>query len=181
MAYAQLINGTPIELNGRDDVNFNREVTIPSEIEGGKPQIVIQACTQSFATIMLWSDEERADIGVYEIVDDIIPNDKVPTGSTLSFNDDVVVRTYTLINRPATPIPTSITPAQAKATLYDLDLLDDAEALVEAHPYALVRIYWNSALQFDRSNAYINALAFELGLDDDDLDELFTTAAARIF
>ena len=152
MTHAQIISNQPVALNPALAVSFERDG---------------QSINASYQTVMLWSDDERAAIGVYPIVDDAIPEGKVATGSTLE-------------DAPPPAVPQSITPAQAKAQLYEMGLLDDAEALVASHPYALVRIYWNSALQFDRDNAYIAALAYELGIDDQ-LDDLFRAASQRTF
>lgn len=165
MTHAQIISNQPVALNPALAVSFERDG---------------QSLNASYQTVMLWSDDERAAIGVYPIVDDAIPDGKVATGSTLENDGGVIRRRWTLEDAPPPPVPQSITPAQAKAQLYELGLLDAAEALVAEHPYPLVRIYWQSALQFDRDNAYIAAIAYELGLDEN-LDDLFRVAGARTF
>lgn len=102
-------------------------------------------------------------------------------GELVEMSDAEYAAIVTDRSTPVIPsVPQSITPAQAKAELYERGLLDDAEALVAEHPYALVRIYWHSALQFERDNAYIAALAYELGIDEQ-LDDLFRAAGARTF
>lgn len=160
MNYAQLTESGPIALSG--------------------PGLVYGDERFSLQTMLLWSDDERAARDIFPIVDDDIPNGKVATGSTLENDNGTIRRRWTLEDAPPPPVPQSITPAQAKATLYDAGLLDAAEALVAEHPYPLVRIYWNSALQFDRDNAYIAAIAYELSLDEN-LDDLFRVAGARTF
>jgi len=163
--YAQITLNKLIALNPASAVTFERDgATINA----------------SYQTVMIWSDDERAAIGVHPIVDDDIPEGKVATGSTLEDDNGVIRRRWTLEDAPPPPVPQSITPAQAKATLYDAGLLDAAESLVAEHPYPLVRIYWQSALQFDRDNAYIAAIAYELGVDEQ-LDDLFRAAGARVF
>ena len=165
MTYAHIISGSPVALSPASAVTFERDGA------------VINA---SYQTVMLWSDQERAAIGVYPIVDDAIPEDKVATGSSLENDGGVIRRRWTLEDAPPPPVPQSITPAQAKAELYERGLLVTAENLVAQHPYPLVRIYWQSALQFERDNAYIAALAYELGVDGN-LDELFRAAGERVF
>lgn len=160
MNYAQLTESGPILLSSNDLVHGDERF--------------------SLRTMLLWSDEERAARDIFPIVDDAIPNGKIATGSTLENDNGTIRRRWTLEDAPPLPVPQSITPAQAKAQLYEMGLLDDAEALVAAHPYAIVRIYWQSALQFDRNNAYIAALAYELGVDDQ-IDDLFRAAGARVF
>jgi len=134
----------------------------------------------SLQTVSLWSDDERAAWGIYTIQDDPIPEGKQAVSSTLVKDENIIRRVWALEDVPPPPVPQSITPAQARAQLCEMGLLDEAEALVAAHPYPLVRIYWNSALQFDRDNAYIAALAYELGVDEN-LDDLFRAAGARVF
>lgn len=165
MTHAQIISNQPVALNPALAVSFERDG---------------QAINASYQTVMLWSDDERAAIGVYPIVDDVIPEGKIATGSALENENGVIRRRWVLEDAPPPAVPQSITPAQAKAQLYEMGLLEDAEALVASHPYALVRLYWNSALQFDRDNAYIAALAYELGVDEQ-LDDLFRAAGARVF
>lgn len=165
MTYAQIITGQPEALNPASAVTFEREGA---------------SVNASYQTVMLWSDQERAAIGVYPIVDDAVPDGKVATGSTLESDNGTIRRHWALEDAPPPPVPGSISPAQAKATLYDVGLLDAAESLVADHPYPLVRIYWQSALQFDRDNAYIAAIAYELGVDGQ-LDDLFRAAGARVF
>ncbi len=77
------------------------------------------------------------------------------------------------------PVPDAVTPAQAKTALYNAGLYDRAEAAVGNSQYALIRIWWNSAQEWKRSDPYIYAIAVELGLDDDAVDDLFR-AAGRV-
>lgn len=79
---------------------------------------------------------------------------------------------------PVTP-PASVTPAQAKIILFENGLLDEVEALVAGHPYRPVSIWWSNAIQFDRGNAYLIALGIELGLTDEQMDEMFIAAAKK--
>ena len=124
------------------------------------------------------SGEDTYAILAYQPV--AVPEGKQRVGEpSYDITSGECIETYS-VDDYAQPIPQSITPAQAKATLYDAGLLDAAEALVAEHPYPLVRIYWQSALQFERDNAYIAALAYELGIDEQ-LDDLFRAAGARVF
>ena len=131
--------------------------------------------------IVGWTGESDGDqFAIMAFQPFVVPEGKWRTGEpSYAIEDGKVIETCS-VEDFITPAPQSITPAQAKAQLYEMGLLDDAEALVASHPYALVRIYWNSALQFDRDNAYIAALAYELGIDDQ-LDDLFRTASQRTF
>lgn len=162
MALAQVVNGIASELDG-PNVTFS---------DGARTSLV---------TVSRWTEEERNARGLYTIVDDPIPEGKVATSNTLEFAGGVVSRHWVLTDAPPPPVPSQVTPAQAKAQLFEAGLLDQAEAAVAGHPYALVRIYWDSASAFERNNAYINGIGIELGLDDAALDALFTSAAQRVF
>ena len=85
MTYAQIISNRPVALNPALAVSFERDG---------------QTINASYQTVMLWSDQERAAIGVYPIVDDAIPDGKVATGSTLENDAGVIRRRWQL-----TPIP----------------------------------------------------------------------------
>jgi len=86
MTFAQLISGQPVALNPALAVTFEREG---------------QTINASYQTVMLWSDQERAAIGVYPIVDDVIPEGKIATGSTLENDDGTIRRRWTLEDIPA--------------------------------------------------------------------------------
>ncbi|WGD31647.1 hypothetical protein AncyloWKF20_07465 [Ancylobacter sp. WKF20] len=85
----------------------------------------------------------------------------------------------TIRPRPAT-VPQAVTRAQALIALYEAGMLEAVEAAVAAHPYAPVRLWWNNALNFERTNPYLTALAVEVGLTDENVDRLFVSASTRI-
>ena len=82
---------------------------------------------------------------------------------------------------PPAPIPASITRRQAKLALLGAGLLDAVQPAIDAIPDATMRsaaqIDWDDALEFERNNATLAALAADLGLTPDQLDDLFRTAA----
>lgn len=80
---------------------------------------------------------------------------------------------------PAEPFPVTVTAAQAKIALYNAGLLDQVRAAVQAHPYELVRLWYENAGVWERGNPYVQALGVEIGLTDEQIDELFI-AASRI-
>lgn len=71
----------------------------------------------------------------------------------------------------------SVTGAQAKGALFQAGLLGYVEAIVRNHPYEMVRIFYNSANNWERANPYVQAIGLELGLSDAAFDKLFTDAA----
>lgn len=74
-------------------------------------------------------------------------------------------------------IPKEVTAAQAQVALFDAGYLDQVEELIASHPYPKVRIWWRAARNWERSNPYIYAVALELGLSDEQVDNLFKEAA----
>lgn len=75
--------------------------------------------------------------------------------------------------------PDEVTSAQARIALYEAGLLEEVEALVAAHPYPPVRIWFGHAKAWERDNPYVQAIGAELDLDDDAIDALFAAAALR--
>lgn len=93
--------------------------------------------------------------------------------------------TKTFREQPPQPI-TSVSNAQAKTALFNADLGEKAEEIVSKHPYKPVRIFYESANSWQKSNPYVRAIALELGLltidgdsneVDNGLDKLFEDAS----
>ena len=82
---------------------------------------------------------------------------------------------------PVVPVPEQVTRRQAKAALLLAGLLDSVQPAIDAIPdatqRALAQLEWDESLHFERSRPILIALATALGLDSDDLDDLFRTAA----
>ena len=77
----------------------------------------------------------------------------------------------------AQPVPAEVSPAQAKTALYDAGLYSQVEAILAGTAYTPMRIWWDSALAWRLDNPYIHALAAELDLTDDQVEDLFRQAA----
>ncbi|PZR92231.1 MAG: hypothetical protein DI537_13665 [Stutzerimonas stutzeri] len=78
---------------------------------------------------------------------------------------------------PVDPVPNTVTRAQALMALYRAGLLDAVESALGSHPYPPVRIWFQNALNWERGHVYLQAIGAELGLDDDQIDDLFRAAA----
>lgn len=74
------------------------------------------------------------------------------------------------------PVPQVISRFQARQRLYQMGLLDDAEALVLAQGIEAA-MAWEDVYEFKRDSALVNNVAPQLGLDPDDLDDFFRVAA----
>ena len=75
------------------------------------------------------------------------------------------------------PVPLSVTRFQARAALHMAGLLDDAEAAI-AEAHQLSRIAWEHANVYRRDSPTLISIGQQLGLSEDDMDELFKTAAS---
>ena len=72
-------------------------------------------------------------------------------------------------------IPRSITPLQAKLQLFELGLLDEVDTMVALDKK--VQLYWEYALTIERSNDILLSMAAQLGLTEEQLDEMFIEAS----
>jgi hypothetical protein len=80
---------------------------------------------------------------------------------------------------PPASVPDRVSPAQAEIALYNVDngtLLATVNAAINAFPYEPVRIWWRKATYISRDHAYLQALASEVGLTDEQVDRLFVAA-----
>lgn len=88
-----------------------------------------------------------------------------------------------LVPAPAVqPVPQAVTRRQAKQALLLAGLLDDVQPAIDAIPEAtqrgLIQIEWDDSQVFERDRPALIALATALGLDSNDLDDMFRTASA---
>ena len=80
---------------------------------------------------------------------------------------------------PPKPVPQSVTRFQARAALHLAGLLPRVEALMSDQATdPLARIAWQDAQEFRRQGPTVLVMAQALGLSEQQLDELFTTAAS---
>lgn len=94
-------------------------------------------------------------------------------------SEGVLWQTWVLEPRPAPepePVPEVISRFQARAALLQMGLLDDAEALGQAIG-GLGAMAWQDVNEFRRDSPLVNAMAPQLGLDEEALDNLFRLAA----
>ena len=72
-------------------------------------------------------------------------------------------------------IPESITPLQAKLQLLEMGLLGEVDTLVAND--RKVQLYWEYALSIERYNDILLSMATQLGLTDEQLDNMFIEAS----
>ena len=86
------------------------------------------------------------------------------------------------INRPVEAyVPQVVTMRQARLALLGAGLLTQVEAAIDALPEpqrSAARIEWDYSSEVHRGRAFVQQLGHALGLTDQQLDDLFTQAAA---
>ena len=73
------------------------------------------------------------------------------------------------------PIPTSITPRQARLKLLEASLLDNLEAVITTN--RAWQIEWEYATEVKRDSPLIDAVASEAGLTSEQIDQMFIEAS----
>jgi len=77
-------------------------------------------------------------------------------------------------------VPMKVTPRQARLALLEAGLLDTVESILKAMPEEVRRaawIEWEFASEIDRINPLFFILVQQLGLTEEDIDNLFIKAA----
>lgn len=83
--------------------------------------------------------------------------------------------------QPEPQVPQRVSKAQAKLALLEAGLLDTVEAslaAMEGVEGQRARIEWNDRTEFHRDHEFIGLLAGAIGLSKEQVDALFTRAAA---
>ncbi|WP_288253753.1 hypothetical protein [uncultured Hydrogenophaga sp.] len=81
---------------------------------------------------------------------------------------------------PASLVPQVVTMRQARLALLDAGLLAQVDAAIEALPgpqKQAARIEWEYSQEVRRDRPFVQTLGAAMGLSDEQLDALFTTAA----
>lgn len=82
----------------------------------------------------------------------------------------------TSLPSPAVVVPDSVTPRQVRLLLLSQNLLSQVEAIIAASD-AATKITWGFASEFRRNDPLLTALASQLGLTDEQVDQFFIAAA----
>lgn len=85
---------------------------------------------------------------------------------------------YEMSQQAAVVVPQSVTRRQIKLALLQSDLLGDVEAAIAASNDRALQINWEDALDFQRDNPLVLAMAAQLGKMPEEIDDLFLSAAA---
>lgn len=126
----------------------------------------------------LWTTEELAEIGVYEVRFDEIPEGKYATDWVYSFEGSWV-RAKPVLEDIKDLVPSVVSKAQGKAALVLKGKFEGVVGYIDSLPepdHTLAQIAFNDTNDWRRDSPFLNNAANHLGLSDEDLDELFKTA-----
>lgn len=133
----------------------------------------------------LWSAQELEAIGLWR--DDMIapaeavPEGKVSTSRTVECVNGVVRFVHVLEDAPEPEVPQSISMRQARLALLGAGLLSTVETSIDnldEPDRSAARIEWEYATEMRRDHHLITALAAEMQLSEQQVDDLFIAAAA---
>lgn len=80
-----------------------------------------------------------------------------------------------LVARITFQVPQTVTPRQCRLQLLALGLLDEVETMCNANRE--MQIWFEYSLDFQRNHQMIEAMAVQLGLTSDDMDNFFIEAS----
>lgn len=130
---------------------------------------------------LLWSPEELAKLGLYAPAkpDEIGPG-KVEVTRSVKRVDGVVKWVVEAQDEPPKPLP-PLTPIDFKLGMLTLNVTpDQVDQLIEQMPdpdRMIAKIYWTSALKFERTDPLIEEIATKLGKTQEQIDEAWRYAA----
>lgn len=83
---------------------------------------------------------------------------------------------FTLTPSQNSSAPSKVTRRQFKLALFDLGLLEEVDTYIYSSNDERLKLEWREALDIERSNPYIEALANSLGKTAEQLDDIFRLA-----
>jgi hypothetical protein len=105
--------------------------------------------------------------------------EKFGTADLVAMTDDEVAD-HLVPYAPAVEVPKKVTMRQARLALLAAGLLDDVESAIDAlpePPRQAARIEWDFSSEVFRDRDFVTMLGATLGLTDEEMDQLFITAA----
>lgn len=130
----------------------------------------------------LWSAGALADWGLYVPAEaDPVPEGKVVTETHVERVGEVVQFVHTLEDAPPPTVPQSVSMRQARLALLSAGLLSTVETSIdklEEPDRSAALIEWEYATEMRRDRHLIAALAVEMSLTEQQIDDLFIAAAA---
>ena len=127
-----------------------------------------------------WSDDELMTLGLHRVSDPGVPQGKVAKSSSLADVNGVPTVVYVLEDAPPAPVPILL-PYQFFAMLEISGMKSSLDAFINSIPAPgniVARAKLDRSLEFRRDNDLVLAAQQALGLTDQQLDALWTQAAA---
>lgn len=73
--------------------------------------------------------------------------------------------------------PNVVSPYQAKSALMYAGLYETVETMINNSNNSVLKIAWNSATEFNKNSTFIQALAQQINLSEEQIDVLFLSAS----
>lgn len=129
----------------------------------------------------LWSDEDLSSVGVFrvEFIDTDIPEGKQAVGYEYNILEHHATASPILEDIQEI-VPQAVSLAQGKAILALRGLLTEAQSFIdemEEPQKTLANIAFNDTNEWHRDSEFLQQFAQHIGLSEEDLDDLFITAA----
>lgn len=130
----------------------------------------------------LWSRDEKAAIGIYEVVHEPVPEGLIATEWSYKIVDNYALATPTLVQKPepVVVVPEKVSRAQGKAALILAGHWDDVVAYVNSIGDPTTKLLAETALndtqEWRRDSPFLIECADAIGLTEEDLDNLFVAA-----
>lgn len=127
-----------------------------------------------------WSNSELVSIGIYRVVfeDFVIPDGKRVKEYTYEIDGDVAKATPVFEDIPQV-VPESVSKAQGKASLLLAGKLEAVELYIESlegTEKTLALIAFNDTTEWRRDSPFLSQAASNLGMTEQELDDLFIAA-----
>lgn len=156
-------------------------------IKDGQPveivsEAVIDDVAHSLGTLMLWTDEERAAIGVMPILPpDPAPEGQRLAGTTLAIVDGQLKHVGVYEDVPPPAVPAKVHKywlTKVLEGLGEMDAIEDAMDDMAAAGNRTPRRDWQNATEVERANQLVNEFATLRGYTAEQVDQMFIQAAA---
>lgn len=127
----------------------------------------------------LWSDEDLAAIGAYRVIWGEVPEGKeVVEWKYKKLKNNI--KATPVLEDIKTPVPQTVTKAQGKAALLEFGVYEGVVSYIESLPdreKILALIAFSDTNEWQRQSPFLTQCAVELGLSEEDLDNLFLLAS----
>ena len=130
----------------------------------------------------LWDRDEKAAIGIYEVVHEPVPDGLIATEWSYKIEGNYALATPTLEQKPEplVEVPEKVSRAQGKVALIMAGQWDSVVAYVEGIEDTTTKLLAETALcdtqEWTRDSPFLTECAEVIGMSKEDLDNLFIAA-----